>query len=603
MRAKIAILSIITLLPMLVCAQTVTPNLGLQIPAYQQANWQVPYNYDLSLLDSIIAGTQTLPVATATPTISEYANWVTANTSAIGITNFIGGVPGQPLRVICGTGDTYTSISSTASINMVSAWSCVSSNSISFILIGSVWQETGRAGGITGSTYLLLAGGTLTGELITNASSPTNAGLNLPPGSAPTSPVNGDLWTTSGGLYARIAGATVGPFGTGGGGMIYPGAGIPNSTGSAWTTSYSTSGSGNVCLTNSCSMTTPNIGVATATTVNGLTLTSNATGFSIAGGTTSKTLTVTTSGTLGTGAFATIANYAPLGGATFTGKLTTVASTTSNAGMNLPQGNAPTSPANGDLWATSAGLYAYINGGTVGPFGAAGGGGMIYPSGSGVPVVSSGVSWGTTLGTSGSGNVCLTTSCVMTTPNLGTPTALTLTNATGLPLATGVTGILSTANAGTGTPASGEYVDGGTGAWTILPTGTGNTNSQTGLTTTSTGAQTVTIVTPAANTLYSLTVLPIATTAAAGCSNYPSVLAYATWTDALTSVAETLQNQSGAAPVQNLGELIGQNSGALILTIYAKAGVAVRGGIYVTTAAAGCSTYPLLATQMAAVPW
>jgi len=34
---------------------------------------------------------------------------------------------------------------------------------------------------------------------------------------------------------------------------------------------------------------------------------------------------------------------------------------------------------------------------------------------------------------SGSGNVCLTTSCVMTTPNLGTPSAAVLTNATGLP--------------------------------------------------------------------------------------------------------------------------------------------------------------------------
>lgn len=34
---------------------------------------------------------------------------------------------------------------------------------------------------------------------------------------------------------------------------------------------------------------------------------------------------------------------------------------------------------------------------------------------------------------SGSGNVCLTTSCVMTTPNLGTPSALVLTNASSLP--------------------------------------------------------------------------------------------------------------------------------------------------------------------------
>ncbi len=36
---------------------------------------------------------------------------------------------------------------------------------------------------------------------------------------------------------------------------------------------------------------------------------------------------------------------------------------------------------------------------------------------------------------SGTGSVCMTTSCAMTTPNLGTPSAVTLTNGTGLPLA------------------------------------------------------------------------------------------------------------------------------------------------------------------------
>lgn len=44
-------------------------------------------------------------------------------------------------------------------------------------------------------------------------------------------------------------------------------------------------------------------------------------------------------------------------------------------------------------------------------------------------------------GTSGSGSVCLTTSCVMTTPNLGTPSAVTLTSGTGLPISTGVSGL------------------------------------------------------------------------------------------------------------------------------------------------------------------
>lgn len=40
---------------------TITPNIGLQIPAYQQANWQVPYNFDLSQLDLFLSGKLPIP--------------------------------------------------------------------------------------------------------------------------------------------------------------------------------------------------------------------------------------------------------------------------------------------------------------------------------------------------------------------------------------------------------------------------------------------------------------------------------------------------------------------------------------------------------------
>ena len=43
-----------------------------------------------------------------------------------------------------------------------------------------------------------------------------NATINLPHGTAPTSPTNGDCWTTTAGLYCRINGSTVGPYSTGG---------------------------------------------------------------------------------------------------------------------------------------------------------------------------------------------------------------------------------------------------------------------------------------------------------------------------------------------------------------------------------------------------
>lgn len=47
--------------------------------------------------------------------------------------------------------------------------------------------------------------------------------------------------------------------------------------------------------------------------------------------------------------------------------LSLVASQTTGASLNMIEGNAPTSPANGDIWLTTGGLYLHYNGSTVGP--------------------------------------------------------------------------------------------------------------------------------------------------------------------------------------------------------------------------------------------
>jgi hypothetical protein len=179
----------------------------------------------------------------------------------------------------------------------------------------------------------------------------------------------------------------------------------------------------------------------TGKTYNALTLTAAATGFTVAGGTTSKTLTVNntlalsgtdsstlnigTGGTLGTAAFTATSAYLAAG-VTSLPSVTSVNSTTiPNAATLLVSGGALGTPSSGTL--TNA---------------------------TGLPV-STGISGlGTSVATALAVAVGSAGAIVTNGGALGTPSSGTLTNATGLPIGSGVSGLGTGVATFLGTPTS-----------------------------------------------------------------------------------------------------------------------------------------------------
>lgn len=139
--------------------------------------------------------------------------------------------------------------------------------------------------------------------LMTPASSTTVSSLRMPHGSAPTSPVNGDVWTTTSALFVRINGATV------------------------------QLGSGSI----SGAVTTGQIPYASATN----TLSSNANYvIDVTGG----------DAFVGIGVAASTSTH-----------LVLAASTAAASSLRIPAGLGPSAPVNGDIWTTNSGFFVRIN--------------------------------------------------------------------------------------------------------------------------------------------------------------------------------------------------------------------------------------------------